>query len=353
MSHSAIIPQSLVWKNAFLEILDQTQLPGKETYISLYNPEEVREAILALKVRGAPAIGIAAAYGLCLVKPDQDSELDYIERLEEAYQRLSTSRPTAVNLNWALKRMMRVLETLSSDISPVRIHQALIAEAERIHEEDKRLCQLIGENGRSLIPDQAHILTHCNTGSLATGQFGTALSVIYHAHLQGKNPHVWVDETRPLLQGSRLTAWELMRAGICHTVITDSMAAWVMKKKKVDIILTGADRVTQNGDTANKIGTYALSVLAKHHGIPFYVALPSSTYDHSLSHGDDIPIEERDATEVRSTGNTLTTPVSSPVFNPAFDITPGRFITGFITEKGVLYPPYEQSLPVLADTSEK
>ena len=325
------IPKSIEWvggSNGFLRLIDQTQLPTTLAYRDCRSVEDAWEAIKSLRVRGAPAIGIAAAYGVVIgvqTGPRGLSEIaDY----------LRTSRPTAVNLFWALDRMERV----------GRDPEHLLAEARAIHEEDRRMCHAIGRAGADLIRENTGVLTHCNTGGLATAEYGTALSVMFTAADQGRRFHVFADETRPLLQGARLTTWELQQAGIDVTLICDSMAAQVMKEGRVHLAIVGADRIAANGDTANKIGTYGVAVLAKAHGIPFYVAAPSSTFDLSLPNGDGIPIEQRDPREVTHGFGRQTAPEGVAVYNPAFDVTPAHLIAGLVTEKGLIQPVTEAAI---------
>lgn len=337
--------QSIEWVEPSLRIIDQTRLPAEEVYLDLKSPEEVWDAIRQLKVRGAPAIGIAGAYGLYLGIRNREFS-DYSSLLQEARKLadyLNSSRPTAVNLNWALNKLIQLIESSSTNYLD-EIKQKILNQVISIHEEDRQLCKSIGENGLAIIPDQAMILTHCNTGSLATAQYGTAFSVIYHAHQTGKLKKVWVDETRPLLQGSRLTAWELKKAGIPFTLSIDSAAASLMQSGEVDLVITGADRITRNGDTANKIGTYSLAVLANAHNIPFYIAAPYSTIDLNLENGSTIEIEQRSSDEVTCFGERKTAPDDIHVYNPAFDVTPHQLITAIITEKGVIKPDYSKNL---------
>ncbi len=340
--------QAMKWEDNHLKLIDQTYLPARTVYIELNDIGRVWEAIRKMKVRGAPAIGITAAYGLYLgIRQldlrDFDSFWLELDRLSEY---LASSRPTAVNLQWALDRIKKTVYA-NKELPVDELKKLVLKTAITIHEEDKRICKNIGLNGVELVPEDAGILTHCNTGSLATGQYGTALSVIYHAFIAEKNIHVWVDETRPYLQGARLTAWELQQAKIPMHLITDSMAGYLMKQGKVDMVIVGADRIVANGDTANKIGTYSVAVLAKQHGIPFYVAAPLSTFDMSMKNGDEIPIEERDADEVRMIRNQHIAPEKVPVYNPAFDVTPGELVTAFVTEKGIIKPDYHKTLPAL------
>lgn len=346
--NSEDIVQSIVWRDDHARLIDQTYLPRRTVFLDVRDVGRMWEAIRSLRVRGAPAIGIAAAYGFYLgIKDATESSYESFQ-LEAARvaEYLESSRPTAVNLSWAMKRLLHTLHA-HKDKPVSELKLLALKTAITIHEEDKRTCKKIGEFGQSLISSKMNILTHCNTGSLATGKFGTALSVIYHAHMKGKKIHVWVDETRPLLQGARLTAWELQKAEIPMKLITDSMAGYLMQAGKVDIILVGADRVAANGDTANKIGTYTLAVLAEKHNIPFYVAVPLSTFDITLESGKEIPIEERDAKEVLRFGDAEVAPPKTDVFNPAFDVTPGGLITGFITERGIISPDYKTTIAKL------
>jgi len=326
-------------------MIDQTLLPSDYKVISCETLESVWEAIKMLRVRGAPALGVAAAYGVVTGLRDcKDCEREEFDaKLKQVSDYIATSRPTAVNLFWALERMQRVASGCGQ-MSSSELWGRLFEEAENIRKEDERMCRSIGEHGQTLLPDKATVMTHCNAGALATAGIGTALSVVYAAQQAGKKIHVYADETRPLLQGSRITAWELMQNGVDVTVICDNMAAVVMKTKGVDCVVVGADRIAANGDAANKIGTYGLSILAKEHGVSFYVAAPLSTIDRSLKSGDEIPIEERDPDEIRRGHGKLTAPESVPVFNPAFDVTPAKNIKAIITDKGVLYPPYEDSI---------
>jgi len=335
----------LVWKGSALELLDQTKLPGQKLFLNLEKYEQVAQAIKQMQVRGAPAIGIAAAYGLVLAAksaPGHDSQA-FKDYLLHARNVLAATRPTAVNLFWALERMMKVVQD-HHDAEPGELIYLLEKEALAIEREDLEGNKRMGLYGRELVPDGANILTHCNAGALAVSGYGTALGVIRAAHEQGKNIHVYADETRPLFQGARLTAWELMEDGIPVTLITDNMAGYLMKQGKIDLIVVGADRITSNGDVANKIGTYSLAVLAHYHRIPFYIAAPRSTIDLSLKSGDEIPIEEREHDEVRRIGDVLISPGEVKVYNPAFDVTTAKLITAIITDAGVIRPPYEPAL---------
>jgi methylthioribose-1-phosphate isomerase len=338
-------PEAVRWSSdgRAVDILDQTQLPEREVRLQLTNVEAVADAIRRLAVRGAPAIGIAAAMGVALDAAAHTSlnHDDFTQRLDHTITLLKSTRPTAVNLSWALERMRSCAHAHATANVP-EIACKLYGEATRILKEDQAMCRAIGEHGLPLIPENARILTHCNAGALATGGMGTALAPIYLAHEAGRAVRVYADETRPLLQGSRLTVWELQRAGIDVTLIPDVVAGSLMKRGEVDLIIVGADRIAANGDVANKIGTYPLAVLAKHHGIPFYVAAPSSTVDRSTATGDDIVIEERDADEVRRGFGVLTAPADARVLSPAFDVTPAALITAIITDRGVVMPPFTE-----------
>ncbi len=316
-----------------LVLLDQTRLPAEIIEIDCRTVEDVWQAIRRLAVRGAPAIGCAAAYAVCLSAATFDT-------VEQACDHLATSRPTAVNLFWALDRM-REAGKRGATLPAGEFAERMLAEAQAIHEEDRQMCADIGQHGADLLSDLpmgSGILTHCNAGALATGGDGTALSVIFELARRGRRPHVWVDETRPLLQGARLTVWELMQRGIDCTLICDSMAAQVMREGRVQAVVTGADRIAANGDAANKIGTYGVATLAKAHGIPFYIAAPSSTFDRSLATGEAIPIEVRDSLEITHGFGRATSPAGVTVYNPAFDVTPVGLISGIITEAGVVHP---------------
>jgi methylthioribose-1-phosphate isomerase len=332
------------WEDGRLVLLDQTRLPTEEVERAYTAWPEVAEAIRSLVVRGAPAIGVAAAFGVVLAArqsraPDASALL---ADLEDAIKGLAATRPTAVNLFWALDRMRRVAEA-GRDLPVAALSDRLLAEARAILAEDLAANRAMGAHGAALVPEGARLLTHCNAGALATAGYGTAIGVIRAAHERGRLALVWVDETRPVMQGSRLTAWELAKEGIPHRLISDVAAGFVMKRGLVDLVVTGADRIAANGDTANKIGTYSVAVLARHHGIPFYVAAPFSTIDPSMASGASIVIEERDASEVRGVAGRQTAPAASPVFNPAFDVTPAELITAIITERGVIRPPYHFS----------
>ena len=323
----------------YLVLIDQTLLPTQFDEVECHTVDDVWEAIKSLRVRGAPAIGIAAAYGTCLALQagGDDAPAGLLARLKQAADYLATSRPTAVNLFWALDRMRnRAASVQTAD--PHEFRTALLSEAQTIHEEDRAMCHAIGRYGAQLLQDGQGVLTHCNAGGLATAEYGTALSVFFTAQDAGKRLHVFVDETRPLLQGARLTAWELAQRKVPATLICDSMAAQVMREGKVQAVITGADRIAANGDTANKIGTYALAILAREHQIPFYVAAPSSTFDLSIETGNEIPIEERDGQEITHGFGRQTAPVEIQVYNPAFDVTPAHYIKAIITERGLIEP---------------
>ncbi|HXG11902.1 MAG TPA: S-methyl-5-thioribose-1-phosphate isomerase [Gemmataceae bacterium] len=340
-------PRTIEWiggPDGFLRLIDQTLLPTTLAYRDCRTVEEVWEAIRMLRVRGAPAIGIAAAYGVILgMQHCTDRSRDaYLRRLKEVTAYLRTSRPTAVNLFWALDRMERRAEELTGAsgprLSPMEVTARLLEEARAIEDEDRARCRAIGQVGAALIRDGQGVLTHCNAGSLATADYGTALAVLFAAKEQGRVFQVYADETRPLLQGARLTAWELQQRGIDVTLICDNMAAQVMKEGRVQLVVVGADRIAANGDTANKIGTYGVALLARAHGIPFYVAAPASTFDLSLPDGSAIPIEQRDPHEVTHGFGRQTAPEGVKVYNPAFDVTPADLITAIITEKGLIQP---------------
>ena len=332
-----------------VRLLDQTRLPNEETYLDCRTLDEIVRAIRSLQVRGAPAIGIAAAMALALAAQGDRAETfeGFQAAVEEMGGLLRAARPTAVNLAWAVRQMLDEVER-SQGLPIPEIKRALVTKAQTLCREDVAANRALGRHGQVLVPDAGNVLTHCNAGGLATAGYGTALGVIRAAVEAGKRVHVWVDETRPLLQGSRLTAWELGRLGIPATLITDSMAAAVMGRGLVDLVIVGADRIARNGDAANKIGTYGVALLARAHGIPFYVAAPISTLDLSLADGAAIPIEERSPDEVTHLGGRRTAPDGIRVFNPAFDVTPAGLIHGVITERGLAVPPFGESLPRLA-----
>jgi methylthioribose-1-phosphate isomerase len=352
-SRSGRVPESVRWvggEDGHLEILDQTLLPSRREQVVCRDVPTVIEAIRMLRVRGAPAIGIAGAYGLVVaageaLRGNLTSEAALSHVLAQA-EEIATARPTAVNLRWAVERSLAVLATLPPESPTALLAGVLLAEARGIHEEDRQLCAAIGRHGASVLP-AGGVLTHCNTGALATGGDGTALAAITTAWDQGRRFEIFADETRPLLQGARLTAWELVERGIPVTVLVDSAAAHLMKSGRVSSVIVGADRITANGDVANKIGTYGLAVLAEAHRIPFLVAAPSSTFDLSLSSGDEIPIEERSQDEVKKPLGVQAAPEGAAAANPAFDVTPARLIRGIITEHGVIAPVTKETI---ADT---
>ncbi len=328
-----------------VRLIDQTALPTEVVFKELRTCEEMWEAIRVLRVRGAPALGIASALGLVLGVRSSTAETyeEFRRDLENTAEYLGTSRPTAVNLFWALSRLKTVAQGLRDQPIP-DIKEALLDESLRIIDEDRQVSHRIGELGQELIPDGSGVLTHCNAGGLATAEYGTALAALFAAHEEGKEIHVFADETRPLLQGARLTTWELQQAGIPVTLICDNMAAVVMNQGKVQCVIVGADRIAANGDTANKIGTYGLAVLAEAHDIPFYVAAPVSTFDLSLESGAEIPIEERPAEEITEGMGRRIAPDDTEVYNPAFDVTPARYITAIITERGIIDNPSKKTI---------
>jgi methylthioribose-1-phosphate isomerase len=333
------------WEPGAVCLIDQRRLPHEQVTVRCTDLAAVAAAIKTMTVRGAPAIGITAAYGMALAaeQAHADDGRALLASLARAKAELDAQRPTAVNLAWATSRVLARAEAAATD-GPAAIGAAVLAEAQAIHAEDLAMCHAIGDHGAALIPARGHVLTHCNAGGLATAGYGTALAPIRTAHAQGRAVHVFVDETRPFLQGARLTAWELREAGIPQTLITDSMAGFMMRRGEVDCVIVGADRIVANGDVANKIGTYSLAVLARAHGIPFYVAAPSSTIDLSMAHGDLIPIEERPAAEVVALGGQQIAPAGVAAAHPAFDVTPHELVTAIITERGVIYPPFEEGL---------
>ncbi len=338
--------RTIFWEKGAAFLIDQTLLPETFVYKKITTAEEMAEAIRTMRIRGAPAIGIAAAFGVVLGLQSYFAETAeiFLKKTRQAVQLLASTRPTAVNLFWALERMGKKAADVAQ-APPQHRRKALLDEAQSILEEDRRMCRAIGQNGLTLL-DRQHItfLTHCNAGALATADYGTALGIIYAAQEAGKSIRVFSDETRPQLQGSRLTAWELRQANIDVTVICDNMAASLMRKGAIDLIVVGADRIARNGDVANKIGTYNLAVLAKEHDLPFVVAAPSTTFDLTLESGEDIPIEERDRDEVIRRFGVLTAPPDVKVYNPAFDVTPNALVRAIVTEKGILKKPYEETI---------
>ncbi|MFF2888404.1 S-methyl-5-thioribose-1-phosphate isomerase [Paenibacillus sp. NPDC057967] len=337
--------QSVIWTGDQLDLLDQRLLPEEIVYLPLTTSEDVWEAIRHLKVRGAPAIGIAAAYGVVLGSRDAATAEEWIAGVKTHAEYLATSRPTAVNLFWALDRMKAAADRFAGEgLSLDQLKAALTNEAIAIQSEDEETNRLIGEHALGLFKDDMGVLTHCNAGGLATAKYGTALAPFYLAKEQGMNIRVFADETRPVLQGARLTAFELQQAGVDVTLICDNMAGMVMFKGWIDAVIVGTDRVAANGDVANKIGTYSVAVLAKAHGIPFYVACPLSTIDLSTPTGAEIPIEERNAEEITEGFGKRTAPQGVKVYNPAFDVTPHEYVTAIITEKGIVTAPFEENL---------
>lgn len=338
--------ETITYQNGRIKIIDQTKLPLELIYLLISDYRELCDAIKQLKIRGAPAIGIAGAFGVVLGLQDfQDTgdKTGFLNQGERIISEIASTRPTAVNLFWALDRMKKKLFT--NQKKPIsQIKQLLLQEATRIMEQDKAICRTIGRNGATLLGDDVTVLTHCNAGALATADFGTALGVIYTAAALGKRVHVVIDETRPLLQGARLTTWELMQAQIDVTLICDNMAAFMMQQGRINCIMVGADRIASNGDAANKIGTYNLAVLAHYHHIPFYIIAPTSTIDQTLENGTAIPVEERSPIEVSEGLGKRIAPLGVKIYNPAFDITPYRLITAIVTERGIYYPPYKEKL---------
>ena len=330
--------EAIRWENSALYLLDQTRLPAEERWLRYTEYRAVARAIRSMVVRGAPAIGITAAYAMVLAAQESACKGDFPAAMSQAKAVLAASRPTAVNLFWALDRMERCWQTAGPDLP------RLEEEAQAIHREDIQMNKAMGKAGAELVPEGARILTHCNAGALATGGYGTALGVIRAAHAQGKVSMVYADETRPLLQGARLTAYELVKDQIPVTLICDDMAGYLMSQGNVDLVVVGCDRMASNGDFANKIGTYSLAVLARHHGIPFYTALPSSTIDLSIPDGSHIPVEQRDGQEVACFAGLQTGPLGVQTWNPAFDVTPHDLLTAIITERGVLRPPFDRKL---------
>jgi methylthioribose-1-phosphate isomerase len=328
-------------------MVDQRKLPAQEVYVRCRTAPEVAKAIRTMVIRGAPAIGVAAAYGIALgmKRSTAKGTHQFAVEFQKLCDLMAATRPTAVNLFWAIDRLKRVFaEGAQAGQSPEELSARLTREAQAIHDEDVANCRAMGGHGAEMVIDGARVLTHCNAGALATAGYGSALGVIRAAVEQGKKIAVFADETRPFLQGARLTAWELVRDGINTTVITESMAGPLMRAGEIDVVVVGADRIAANGDTANKIGTYTVAVLAHEHTIPFYVAAPLSTIDLATPDGDTIPIEERDQREVSHLGSSRLTPIGAHIRNPAFDVTPHRYITGIITERGILRPPYSDSL---------
>jgi methylthioribose-1-phosphate isomerase len=331
----------VIWHNNAVSLIDQTRIPNEYTFVEISRSEDMAVAIKTMIVRGAPAIGVAAAYGIYLGATEihTDNRDEFLNHLENVAEMLRSTRPTAVNLFWAISRMMKIAYETLGTVDEIK--QVLFQTAQIINAEDLQTCQAIGDNGLKVLPsnpEKLTLLTHCNAGALATAGYGTALGVVRSAWREGRLARLFADETRPRLQGAKLTAWECVQEGIPVTVITDNMAAHCMKRGLIHAVVVGADRIAANGDTANKIGTYSLALVSKAHHIPFFVAAPLSTIDFSLSDGDQIPIEERDPAEIYQVGDTILTPSGAEFYNPAFDVTPAEFITGIITEKGTFAP---------------
>ena len=338
---------TIAWQDSDIVMIDQRKLPAAEVYVTCRSVNDVAKAIKTMIIRGAPAIGVGAAMGLALgaARSKATGTKQFTTEFQRNSELLAATRPTAVNLFWAIERMRQSFsEGALAGESVDQLRARLRTAADRIHDDDVASCRAIGAHGATLVPDQARILTHCNAGALATAGYGTALGVIRGAVEAGRKVRVIADETRPFLQGARLTAWELIKDGIDTTVITDNMAGAIMRAGDIDLVVVGADRIAANGDTANKIGTYSVAVLAKEHGIPFYVAAPWSTIDLATADGDAIPIEERNAREVTHVGATQLAPEGAHIRNPSFDVTPGKYISAIITERGIVRPPFLENL---------
>ena len=345
---------TIEWKDDAVVMIDQRKLPASEVYVTCKTANEVAKAIKTMVIRGAPAIGVAAAMGIAvgMTRSRATGTKQFTTEFQKTCELMAGTRPTAVNLFWAIERMKKAFAAAAHDGQSVdEIKRKLVAEARAIHDEDVQSCRTLGAHGATLVPSSARILTHCNAGALATAGYGTALGVIRAAAEQGKTIAVLADETRPFLQGARLTAWELVRDGIDTTVITDNMAGAMMRLGEVDLVVVGADRIAANGDVANKIGTYSVAVLAKAHGIPFYVAAPLSTVDLNTPDGSGIPIEERNEREVTHVGANRLTPEGARIRNPAFDVTPSQYVTAIITERGIARAPFAESLPQLFEAA--
>jgi methylthioribose-1-phosphate isomerase len=341
---------TIEWKDDAVVMIDQRKLPASEVYVTCKTANEVAKAIKTMVIRGAPAIGVAAAMGIAvgMIRSRATGTKQFTTEFQKTCDLMAGTRPTAVNLFWAIERMKKAFAAAAQDGQSVdQIKRKLVEEARAIHDEDVQSCRAMGSHGAELVPASARILTHCNAGALATAGYGTALGVIRAAAEQGKTIAVFADETRPFLQGARLTAWELVKDGIDTTVITDNMAGAMMRLGHVDLVVVGADRIAANGDVANKIGTYSVAVLAREHGIPFYVAAPLSTVDLNTPDGSGIPIEERNGREVTHIGGARMTPDGAHVRNPAFDVTPSKYVTAIITERGIARAPFAESLPQL------
>ena len=346
---------TIEWKDDAIVMIDQRKLPASELYVSCRTAAEVAKAIKTMVIRGAPAIGVAAAMGIALGmrRSSATGTKQFTTEFQRSCDMMAATRPTAVNLFWAIERMKQTFAAAAHGGASVdELKLRLETEARAIHDEDVESCRRMGAHGATLVPDTARILTHCNAGALATAGYGTALGVIRAAAAQGKRVAVMADETRPFLQGARLTAWELVKDGIDTTVITDNMAGAMMRLGNIDLVVVGADRIAANGDVANKIGTYGVAVLAKEHGIPFYVAAPLSTIDLQTADGSQIPIEERNDREVTHVGSSRLTPVGARIRNPAFDVTPAKYVTAIVTERGIARPPYADSLSALAHNGQ-
>ncbi len=341
---------TIEWVDDHIRMIDQTRLPNELIHLEINEINILAEAIKSLRVRGAPAIGIAGAFGILLASQKfiGEDKTEFFSTLEKTSTFLNSTRPTAVNLSWALNNMQIVAKN-NREKSVDEIKTLLKKEALKIWEEDRKVCRSLAEHGADLIQDGFNILTHCNTGALATADYGTALGVVFTANAQGKKVHVYADETRPLLQGARLNTWELMHEGIDVTLICDNTAGFLMQQNKIDCAIVGADRIAANGDVANKIGTYSVAVLCMHHNIPFYIAAPYSTIDFNTKCGKEIPIEERSAEEVTNGFGRRTAPENTKVFSPAFDVTPSKLIKGIITESGIVRPPYNINLKKYAN----
>lgn len=341
-------------RNGYVDMVDQTLLPKEYRRLAIRDAAAMWDAIKRLAVRGAPALGIAGAFGAVLALkevPDTQSTADLLTMLNARCDYLANCRPTAVNLGWALNRMRTIAAQYAPQLTCPALKDRLLQEAQAIRDEDAAMCRAIGRHGAALIENDMGILTHCNAGGLATADYGTALAVMFAAQEQGKRFHVFADETRPLLQGARLTSWELLQAGIPVTVICDNMAGFLMKQKRIHAVIVGADRIAANGDTANKIGTYSVAILAKTHNIPFYVAAPVSTFDLTLADGEQIPIEERDPREITHWGSLQTVPDGVRIYNPAFDVTPAGLIGAIITDRGIIKPVIPETIRTLAAAS--
>jgi methylthioribose-1-phosphate isomerase len=345
--------QSVAWVDGKVRLLDQRVLPHEVVYHDYDDYNDLANAILDMVVRGAPAIGVTGAYGLALAAwhAPEGSSTEFMAFLEKAAKNLRAARPTAVNLSWAVDCLMELARQHAGD-PPQTLKTLLLAEADAVCDEDKRICRAIGQNALPLVPQQAAFIHHCNTGALCAVEYGTALGIIQTAHENGREVFVYVDETRPRLQGARLTAWELKQLGIPHAVIVDGASGYVMRERHVDLVTVGCDRVAANGDAANKIGTYNLAIVAKAHNVPFYVAAPTTTIDLGIESGKFIEIEKRPTAEITSIGAEQITPPGTPAVNPAFDVTPAEYITAIITEEGVARPPYKESLRAMVEKAE-